>query len=59
MDSERGGVFARDFVATINGQEEAIDLDTHYRGYSLGKPTHHNLQKPDNDQVEPNSHVHR
>ena len=39
MDWEGGGVFAREFVATINGRQETLDLDVHYRGSSLGEPT--------------------
>ena len=32
-------MFAREFVATINGRQETLDLDVHYRGSSLGEPT--------------------
>lgn len=45
-DGERRGVFANEFVVTINGRQEVIDLDVHYRGHSLGEPADHNLQNP-------------
>lgn len=45
VDGEREGVFAREFVVTINGRQEMIDLDVHYRGHSLGEPADNNLQK--------------
>lgn len=39
VDWEGGGVFAREFVVTINARQETLDLDVHYRGSSLGEPT--------------------
>lgn len=43
VDWERGVVFARDFVVTINGRQETMDLDVHYWGWSLGEPTNYHL----------------
>lgn len=37
-------MFARDFVVTINGRQETMDLDVRYWGRSLGEPTNYHLQ---------------